>query len=95
MRPFDKMNGGITLRGLRLAEQKCKISTWCHRAQVIEGRLYITDLRSIFFDRHYAMARIMPLLLAMKRFKVPNLDAVFSGTGQLSYGIGRGTADGM
>ena len=80
MRPFDKLNGGITLKGLRLAEQKCKISTWCHRAQVIDGRLYITDLRAIFFDRHYAMARIMPLLLAMKRFKVPDLDAVFSGT---------------
>ena len=80
MRPFEKTGGGITLRGLRLAEQKCKISTWCHRAQVISGRLYITDLRSIFFDRHYAMARIMPLLLAMKRFPVPDIDAVFSGT---------------
>ena len=80
MRPFEKLNGGITLKGLRLAEQKCKISTWCHRAQVIGGRLYITDLRSIFFDRHYAMARVMPLLLALKRFPVPDIDAVFSGT---------------
>ena len=80
MRPFDRLNGGITLRGLRLAEQKCKISTWCHRAQVIGGRLYITDLRAIFFDRHYAAARVMPLLLALKRFPVPDLDAVFSGT---------------
>ena len=80
LRPFERLAGGITLRGLRLAEQKCKISTWCHRAQVINGRLYVTDLRSIFFDRHYAMARIMPLLLTMKRFKVPDLDAVFSGT---------------
>lgn len=80
MRPFERLNGGITLRGLRLAEQKCKISTWCHRAQVINGRLYITDLRAIFFDRHYAAARIMPLLLAMKRFPVPDIDAVFSGT---------------
>ena len=80
LRPFEKLNGGITQRGLRLAEQKCKISTWCHRAQVIDGRLYITDLRAIFFDRHYAMARVMPLLLTMKRWPVPNLDAVFSGT---------------
>jgi protein glucosyltransferase len=80
LRPFERNNGGITLHGLRLAEQKCKISTWCHRAQVIDGRLYITDLRSIFFDRHYAMARVMPLLLTMQRFKVPDLDAVFSGT---------------
>jgi len=80
LRPFEKLNGGITLRGLRLAEQKCKVSTWCHRAQVIGGRLYITDLRAIFFDRHYAMARVMPLLLAVKHFPVPDLDAVFSGT---------------
>lgn len=80
LRPFERLNGGITLRGLRLAEQKCKISTWCHRAQVINGRLYVTDIRAIFFDRHYAMARVMPLLLAMKRFPVPDLDAVFSGT---------------
>ena len=36
---------------LRLAEQKCKTSTYCHRAQVIGGRLYVTDLRAIFFDR--------------------------------------------
>ncbi len=80
LRPFEKLNGGITLHGLRLAEQKCKVSTWCHRAQVIDGRLYITDIRSIFFDRHYAMARIMPILLTMKRHHLPDLDAVFSGT---------------
>ncbi|KAL1512259.1 hypothetical protein AB1Y20_005521 [Prymnesium parvum] len=80
LRPVEKLNGGITMDGLRLAEQKCKISTWCHRAQVIDGRLFITDVRAIFFDRHYAMARVMPILLAMKRFKVPDIDAVFSGT---------------
>ena len=78
--PFEKINGGITMRGLRLAEQKCKISTWCHRAQIIDGRLYITDIRSIFFDRHYAMARIMPILLTLKEHKLPDIDAVFSGT---------------
>jgi len=80
LRPFEKLNGGITMRGLRLAEQKCKVSTWCHRAQVIGGRLYVTDLRAIFFDRHYAMARIMPLLLTMLRWPVPDFDALFSGT---------------
>jgi hypothetical protein len=80
LRPFERLNGGITRAGLRLAEQKCKVSTWCHRAQVIDGRLYITDLRAIFFDRHYAMARVMPLLLTLQRFQLPDLDAVFSGT---------------
>ena len=81
LRPFAKLNGGITRSGLRLAEQKCKISTWCHRAQVIGGRLYITDIRAIFFDRNYAMARVMPLLLTLKAWpNLPDLDAVFSGT---------------
>ena len=80
LRPFERLNGGITRAGLRLAEQKCKVSTWCHRAQVIDGRLYITDVRAIFFDRHYAMARVMPLLLTLQRFKLPDFDAVFSGT---------------
>jgi hypothetical protein len=80
LRPFERLNGGITRAGLRLAEQKCKISTWCHRAQVIDGRLFITDLRAIFFDRHYAMARVLPLLLTLQNFKLPDLDAVFSGT---------------
>ena len=94
LRPFDRLSGGITLRGLRLAEQKCKISTWCHRAQVINGRLYVTDLRSIFFDRHYAMARVMPLLLAMKHFAVPNLDAVFSGTDYPIMELPRGKRQG-
>mmetsp|Transcript_30621 Transcript_30621/g.97961 ORF Transcript_30621/g.97961 Transcript_30621/m.97961 type:complete len:601 (-) Transcript_30621:199-2001(-) len=81
LRPFAKLNGGITRSGLRLAEQKCKISTWCHRAQIIGGRLYITDIRAIFFDRNYAMARVMPLLLTLKAWpNLPDLDAVFSGT---------------
>ena len=81
LRPFENLNGGITRDGLRLAEQKCKISTWCHRAQIIGGRLYITDLRGIFYDRHYSMARVMPILETMRRWPgLPDLDAVFQGT---------------
>ena len=81
LRPFENLAGGITREGLRLAEQKCKISTWCHRAQVIDGRLYITDLRGIFYDRHYGAARVMPILETMRRWpKLPDLDAVFQGT---------------
>ncbi len=80
LRPFSHLSGGITREGLRLAEQKCKSATYCHRAQVIGGRLYITDLRAIFFDRNYAMARVMPILETLRRWPVPDLDAVFQGT---------------
>ena len=80
LRPFQQLSGGITREGLRLAEQKCKTSTYCHRAQVIGGRLYVTDLRAIFFDRNYAMARVLPLLETLKRWPVPDFDAVFQGT---------------
>ena len=72
LRPFERLNGGITQRGLRLAEQKCKISTWCHRAQVIDGRLYITDIRSIFFDR-YDAPLTMTLALAPTPTPTPTL----------------------
>ena len=77
LRPFKQLSGGITMEGLRLAEQKCKQSTYCHRAQVIDGRLYITDLRAIFFDRNYGPARVMPLLETLRRWPVPNFDAIF------------------
>ena len=45
--------------------------------QVIDGRLFITDLRAIFFDRNYGPARIMSLLETLRRWPVPNFDAVF------------------
>ena len=38
---------------------------YCQRIQVRQGRLYLTDYRAIFFDRHYAPARIMPMLEVM------------------------------
>ena len=47
---------------------------------MIGGRLYVTDLRAIFFDRNYAMARVLPLLETLKRWPVPDFDAVFQGT---------------
>ena len=39
---------------------------YCTRIQVVANRLYITDYRAIFFDRHYAPARIMLLLELLK-----------------------------
>ena len=30
------------------------------RLQIHKGSLWLTDYRAIFFDRHYAPARVMP-----------------------------------
>jgi len=49
---------------------------YCMRAQVHQGNLYITDYRAVFFDRHYAPARIIPLLEILKRHRLPDLDIV-------------------
>ena len=52
-------------------------SMYCSRLQVVDGRLYITDYRAIFFDRHYAPSRIMPILETLRRNpKMANLDIV-------------------
>ena len=42
--------------------------------QIYENKLFITDYRAIFFDRHYAPSRVMPLLDLLKHH--PNLPAV-------------------
>ena len=60
LRPFQQLSGGITREGLRLAEQKCKTSTYCHRAQVIGGRLYVTDLRAVAVRRRLCLLYTSP-----------------------------------
>ena len=53
---------------------------YCQRLQVFEGSLYITDYRAIFFDRHYAPSRILPLLETLRRHpKLPDIDIVVAG----------------
>jgi len=48
--------------------------------QVIKGSLYITDYRAIFFDRHYAPARILPILETLRRHpNLPDMDLVVAG----------------
>lgn len=49
---------------------------YCARIQVVSGELYLTDYRAVFFDRHYAPARIIPMLEIMRRHKLPDLDFV-------------------
>ena len=69
----------ITERMLDAAVQTCfeNGTMYCMRAQVVGGRLYITDYRAIFFDRHYAPARVLPLLETLRRHpNLPDLDIV-------------------
>ena len=52
-------------------------SMYCARLQVYQGGLYLTDYRAIFFDRHYAPSRIMPMLETLRRNPhLPDLDIV-------------------
>ena len=53
---------------------------YCQRFQVHNGKLFVTDYAAIFFDRHYAPARVMPLLDTLRRHPdLPNLDIVVAG----------------
>ena len=53
---------------------------YCQRFQVHDGKLYITDYAAIFFDRHYAPARVLPLLDTLRRHpQLRNLDIVVAG----------------
>ena len=53
---------------------------YCQRMQVIRGTLYLTDYRAIFFDRHYAPARVLPLLETLRRHpQLPDMDLVVAG----------------
>ena len=52
-------------------------SMYCQRFQVYKGTLYLTDHAAIFFDRHYAPARVLPLLETLRLHPdLPDLDLV-------------------
>jgi len=63
--------GTITRQMLDTAVERCfnNGTMYCLRAQVVGGRLYINDYRAIFFDRHYAPARVMPLLELLRNHR--------------------------
>ena len=63
--PFE----GIDKRMLEMGIKSCfdNGTMYCQRIQVKRGRLYVQDYRAIFFDRHYAPSRIMPILETLRR----------------------------
>ena len=75
LQPFQR----ITQQQLDSAVESCfeNGTMYCMRAQVVSGRLYITDYRAIFFDRYYAPSRVMPLLETLRRHPhLPDIDLV-------------------
>ncbi len=68
----------ISKRQLDAAVATCNASAmYCSRMQVIDGSLHLTDYAAIFFDRHYAPSRILPLLETLRRHPdLPNVDLV-------------------
>ena len=75
LQPFET----ITTHMLEAAVRTCHENgtMYCMRAQVIKGNLFLTDYRAIFFDRHYAPSRVMPLLETLRRHpNLPDVDIV-------------------
>ena len=67
---------------LRTAVNHCNDNgtMYCQRLQIHRGSLYLTDYRAIFFDRHYAPSRILPLLETLRRHpNLPDIDIVVAG----------------
>jgi protein glucosyltransferase len=71
----------ISAAQVNTAVQACNQSAmYCQRYQIHKGRLYLTDYAAIFFDRHYAPARTMPLLDTLRRHPdMPDVDLVVAG----------------
>jgi hypothetical protein len=52
---------------------------YCLRAQISQGKLYITDYRAIFFDRYFAPSRVLPLLETLRQHPgLPDVDLVIA-----------------
>jgi len=61
------------------AEVKVRESVNAFRAQIVGGRLFIKDIRSLLFARDYAPSWKITLLQTMKRHRdLPDIDAVFN-----------------
>jgi len=69
----------ITLVDVDSAEVSARVSVNSFRAQIVGGRLFIKDVRSLQFARDYAPSWKITLLEAMRRHRdLPDLDAVFN-----------------
>ena len=74
LQPFAYIDEAMLQNGVRACYENGTM--YCSRIRIRNNRLYITDYRAIFFDRHYAPARIMPMLDVLRRHKIPDVDLV-------------------
>jgi len=68
----------ISKERVDLAEKAIERSVTAFRAQVIDGRLYVTDVRALWFARQYTASAKLTLLAVLRNFKgqIPDLDIV-------------------
>ena len=74
LQPFSMIDRAMLENGVKECYQNGTM--YCARLQVHNNELYLTDYRAVFFDRHYAPARIIPMLHVLRRHKIPNVDLV-------------------
>jgi hypothetical protein len=74
LQPFALIDEGMIQNGVRACNENGTM--YCLRAQVRNNELFITDYRAVFFDRHYAPARVAPLLDVLRRHTIPDVDIV-------------------
>lgn len=74
LQPWDV----ITKGHVDAAENRIKRSVTSFRAQVIGGRLYVTDIRALWFARQFTASAKLTLLAVLRNFKgeIPDLDIV-------------------
>ena len=74
LQPFAYIDSDMLSNGVRACYQNGTM--YCMRAQIRDNQLFITDYRAVFFDRHYAPSRVMPLLDVLRRHRIPDVDIV-------------------
>ena len=68
----------ITKGHVDAAEQRIARSVTSFRAQIISGRLYVTDIRALWFARQFTASAKLTLLAVLRNFRgeIPDLDIV-------------------
>eukprot|EP00854_Cymbomonas_tetramitiformis_P016657 gene16657-19789_t len=77
-KPEAKGSGSITPEMLDKAAKRVERAGVAFRAQIINQRLYIEDIKALWFLRDYTPSRVQMLVEVLRRHKVPDLEAVFN-----------------
>ena len=74
LQPFAYIDNTMVTNALKACNENGTM--YCSRVQVKNNELFITDYRAVFFDRHYAPARVMPMLDVLRGHQLPDVDLV-------------------